>query len=69
MSITLTRSKVKAEKVADVEAGIKRLIPTPEQAHQNMRYAWFRLEDGVTFVILVDTPTNCATRLEKVAVE
>jgi hypothetical protein len=55
MSITLTHSKVKAEKVADVEAGIKRLIPALEQAHLDMRYAWFRLEDGVTFVILVDT--------------
>ena len=52
MSMLLTRAKVKAEKVADVEAGIKRLVPAFEQAHLNGRYAWFRLEDGVTFVIL-----------------
>jgi len=54
MSITLVHSKVKAEKVADVEAGIKRLVPTLEQAQLDMRYAWFRLDDGVTYVILVE---------------
>lgn len=54
MSILLTRSKVKAERVAEVEAGIKRLALTLEQAHLDMRYAWFRLDDGVTYVILVE---------------
>jgi quinol monooxygenase YgiN len=54
MSMLLTRAKVKAEKVADVEAGIKRLVPAFEQAHLNGRYAWFRLDDGVTFVILTE---------------
>jgi quinol monooxygenase YgiN len=55
MSILLTRSKVKAEQVAEVEAGIKRLVPALQQAHvEDMRYAWFRLDDGVTFVILVE---------------
>ena len=55
MSILLTRSKVKAEQVAEVEAGIKRLVPALEQAHlEDMRYAWFRLNDGVTYVILVE---------------
>ena len=54
MSMLLTRAKVKAEKVADVEAGIKRLVPAFEQANLNGRYAWFRLGDGVTFVILTE---------------
>ncbi|HET8844062.1 MAG TPA: hypothetical protein VFN35_21530 [Ktedonobacteraceae bacterium] len=51
----MTRSKVKAEQVAEVEAGIKRLVPALQQAHlDDMRYAWFRLEDGVTYVIMVE---------------
>lgn len=55
MSITLVHSKVKAEKVADIEAGIKRLVSALEQAHlEDMRYAWFRLDDGVTYVVLVE---------------
>lgn len=54
MSMLLTRAKVKAEQVANVEAGIKRLVPAFEQAHLNGRYAWFRLDDGVTFVILTE---------------
>jgi quinol monooxygenase YgiN len=54
MSMLLTRAKVKAEKVAGVEASIKRLVPAFEQAHLNGRYAWFRLDDGVTFVILTE---------------
>lgn len=55
MGISMTRAKVKAEKVADVEAGIKRLVPALEKAHLDMRYAWFRLDDGVTYVILVES--------------
>ncbi|HEY7417244.1 MAG TPA: hypothetical protein VH593_18820 [Ktedonobacteraceae bacterium] len=55
MSIRLTRSKVKAEHVAEVEAGIKRFASALEQAQiEGMRYAWFRLDDGVTFVILTE---------------
>lgn len=54
MNIVMTRAKVKAEQVAQVEAGIKRLVPALEQAHLDMRYAWFRLDDGVTYVILVE---------------
>lgn len=54
MHIVMTRSKVKAEQVTHVEASIKRLVPALEQAHLDMRYAWFRLDDGVTYVILVE---------------
>lgn len=52
MNMVLTRAKVKAERVADAEACIKRLASAYEQAHLNGRNAWFRLDDGVTFVIL-----------------
>jgi len=52
MSMFLTRAKVKAERVADAEACIKRLASAYEQAHLNGRNAWFRLDDGVTFVTL-----------------
>lgn len=52
MNMFLTRAKVKAERVADAEACIKRLASAYEQAHLNGRNAWFRLDDGVTFVIL-----------------
>lgn len=52
MSLFLTRAKMKAERVADAEACIKGLASAYEQAHLNGRNAWFRLDDGVTFVIL-----------------
>ena len=54
MSILMIRSKVKAEQVAEVEAGIKRLVPALEQAQLDMRYAWFRLDDGVTYMVLME---------------
>jgi quinol monooxygenase YgiN len=60
MSMLLTRAKVKAEKVADVEAGIKRLVPAFERTNMNGRYAWFRLDDGVTFVILTEIEQGAA---------
>jgi hypothetical protein len=53
--LLMTRSKVKAEQVAEVEAGIKRLVPALQQAQlEDIRYAWFRLADGVTYVVLVE---------------
>lgn len=54
MNILLIRQKMKAERVAEVEAGIKRLVPALEQAHLDMHYAWFRLDDGVTYVVLLE---------------
>lgn len=55
MSVLLLRSRVKANKVADVEADIRRLASALEQAGpQSTRYGWFRLADGVTFVILTE---------------
>ena len=53
--LVMARSKVKAEKVEELEAGIKRLVAELEQSQQeDMRYAWFRLPDGVTYVVLTE---------------
>lgn len=54
MSFLLTRSKVKAEQVPAVEAGIKHLAAALQQTQPDMRYVWFRLDDGVTYIIIVE---------------
>ena len=51
----MVRSKVKATQVADVEAGIKHLFATLQQAQpEGIRYASRRLADGVTYVVLLE---------------
>ncbi len=54
-TLVMARCKVKAEKVEELEAGMKQLVAALEQAQrEDMRYAWFRLPDGVTYVILTE---------------
>ena len=55
MSILMVRSKVKAEKVTEVEGGIKRLFAALQQAHpEGIRYSSCRLADGVTYIALLE---------------
>ncbi|QBD82903.1 hypothetical protein EPA93_45855 [Ktedonosporobacter rubrisoli] len=59
--LVMARSKVKAEKVEELEASIKRLAAELEHSQrEDMRYAWFRLPDGVTYVILAEFGENVA---------
>jgi hypothetical protein len=54
MNVTMLRAKVKAERVADVEAAVRTMFSAIEQAQpKGIRYASSRLSDGATFVILL----------------
>ena len=54
MSVTMIRAKVKAERVADVEAAATTMFSAIEQAQpEGVRYASCRLADSATFVILL----------------
>lgn len=55
MSVLLLRSKVKADKAAEAEAGIKKMFAALEEARpQGVRYSSYRLPDGLSFVVLLD---------------
>jgi hypothetical protein len=55
MNVLMVRSKVKAESVAEVEAAITKVFSAIERAQPaGVRYASSRLEDGVTFVALLE---------------
>lgn len=55
MDVLMVRSKVKAESVAEVEAAITKVFSAIERAQPaGVRYASSRLEDGVTFVALLE---------------
>jgi hypothetical protein len=54
-NVLMVRSKVKAESVAEVEAAITKVFSAIERAQPaGVRYASSRLEDGVTFVALLE---------------
>ena len=54
MSVTMIRAKVKAERVADVEAAATTMFSAIEQAQpEGVSYASCRLADSATFVILL----------------
>jgi hypothetical protein len=55
MNVLMVRSKVKAKSVAEVEAAITKVFSAIERAQPaGVRYASSRLEDGVTFVALLE---------------
>ena len=55
MSVLMIRSKIKAEKAADVEAAAKEMFTAINQAAPHgVRYASCRLPDGVTYVALLE---------------
>lgn len=55
MSVLMVRSKVKADRTADVEASIRRVFSAigKEQPY-GVRYASCKLADGVTFIALLE---------------
>jgi hypothetical protein len=54
MSVMMFQAKVKAERVAELEAAARTVFSAVEQVHpEGMRYASAKLSDGVTFVILL----------------
>ncbi|OHV20505.1 hypothetical protein BBK14_27730 [Parafrankia soli] len=67
MSAMLLRTKVKPEKAAEVEAAVKSLFAALDQARpQGIRYASYRLEDGVTYVVLLQVEEGIENPLPKV---
>jgi hypothetical protein len=54
MKVLMVRSKVKAESVAEAEAGVKKMFAAIAQAQpKGVHYASCKLADGVTFVALL----------------
>jgi hypothetical protein len=55
MNVLMIRSKIKAEKAADVETAAKEMFTAiSEAAPQGVRYASCRLADGLTYVALLE---------------
>ncbi len=55
MRTLLVRSKVQAAHVTEVEAAVKRVFAALEKAQpKGIRYASCRLDDGVTFVAMLE---------------
>lgn len=54
MSVLMIRSKFQAAHVAETEVAVKRVFAALDREQsQSIRYASYRLSDGVTFVILL----------------
>jgi hypothetical protein len=55
MSVMMVTAKVKADKVADVEAAAQRMFTALQQKQpEGVRYASCKLLDGVTFVAILE---------------
>jgi hypothetical protein len=55
MTITTVRAKVKTEHVAEAEAAVKRMFAAIErEGLEGIRYASVKLEDGVTFLAMLE---------------
>jgi hypothetical protein len=55
MSVLTVRAKLKEEHVADAEAAAKRMFAAIERERlEGIRYASVKLEDGVTFLALLE---------------
>jgi hypothetical protein len=55
MSVLTVRAKLKEEHVADAEAAVKRMLAAIERERlEGIRYASVKLEDGVTFLALLE---------------
>jgi hypothetical protein len=55
MSVLTVRATLKEEHVADAEAAVKRMFAAIERERlEGIRYASVRLEDGVTFLALLE---------------
>jgi hypothetical protein len=54
MSVLMVRSKVKPESVTELDAAVGRVFAAIREAQpEGIRYASFRLADGVTYVALL----------------
>ena len=54
MSVLTVRGKLKEEHVADAEAAVKRMFAAIERERLGIRYASVKLEDGVTFLAVLE---------------
>jgi hypothetical protein len=55
MSVLTVRAKLKEEHVAEAEAAVKRMFAAIErEGLEGIRYASVRLEDGVTFLAVLE---------------
>ena len=55
MSVLTVRAKLKEEHVAEAEAAVRRMFAAIErEGLEGIRYASIRLEDGVTFLALLE---------------
>jgi hypothetical protein len=55
MNVTMVRATLKEEHVADAEAAAKRMFAAIERERlEGIRYASVKLEDGVTFVAMLE---------------
>ena len=55
MSVLTVRAKLKEEHVAEAEAAVKRMFAAIErEGLEGIRYASIRLQDGVTFLALLE---------------
>jgi hypothetical protein len=55
MNVLTVRAKLKEEHVADAEAAVKRMFAAIERERlEGIRYASVKLEDGVTFLALLE---------------
>ena len=55
MSVLTVRAKLKEEHVTDAEAAVKRMFAAIERERlEGIRYASVKLEDGVTFVAMLE---------------
>ena len=55
MSVLTVRARLKEEHVAEAEAAVKRMFAAIErEGVEGIRYASIRLEDGVTFLALLE---------------
>ena len=65
MQAMMFRARVRAERVADVEASVRRLFSAIERERpKGIRYASCRLADGVTYVILLQLTQGTDNPLE-----
>ena len=55
MSVVMVRAKLKEEHVAEAEAAVKRMFAAIErEGLEGIRYASAKLEDGVTFLAMLE---------------
>lgn len=67
MSAMLLRTRVKAEKAAEVEAAVRVLFAALDEARPHgVRYSSYRLQDGVTYVVVLQIEEGIDNPLPKV---